>query len=76
MDIRELFGRNVLRLRVRAGLTQAALAERMGIDRSHISLMEGGDQNVTLLTLWQVAEALEAEPAELLFQENAEAASD
>jgi transcriptional regulator with XRE-family HTH domain len=68
MDIRELFGQNVLRLRVRAGLTQAALAERMGIDRSHISLMENGDQNVTLLTLWQVAEALEAEPAELLMQ--------
>lgn len=74
MDIRELFGRNVQRLRGNAGMSQAALAERMGIDRSHISLMEGGEQNVTLLTLWQVAEALEVEPAELLFQAKAASA--
>ena len=66
MDIRELFGRNVRRLRRRAGLSQAALAVRVGVDRAHISAMERGMQNVTLLTLWHVAQALSANPAELL----------
>jgi transcriptional regulator with XRE-family HTH domain len=66
MDIRVLFGRNVRRLRKRVGMSQAALAVRVGVDRAHISAMERGLQNVTLLTLWHVAEALTAEPAELL----------
>jgi transcriptional regulator with XRE-family HTH domain len=66
MDIRELFGRNVRRARRRVGLSQAALAVKVGVDRAHISLMERGLQNVTLLTLWQVSEALGVEPSKLL----------
>jgi transcriptional regulator with XRE-family HTH domain len=66
MDIRELFGRNVRRARRRMGISQAALAVKVGVDRAHISLMERGLQNVTLLTLWQVSEALSVEPSELL----------
>lgn len=66
MDIRELFGRNVRRLRRRAGISQAVLSVRVGVDRAHISAMERGQQNVTLLTLWHVAQALGAEPDELL----------
>ena len=66
MDIRELFGRNVRRARKRAGMSQAALATKVGVDRAHMSLMERGLQNVTLLTLWHVAQALDVEPAELL----------
>jgi transcriptional regulator with XRE-family HTH domain len=66
MDIREVFGRNVRRARRRIGLSQAALAVKVGVDRAHISLMERGLQNVTLLTLWQVSEALGVEPDELL----------
>lgn len=66
MDIRELFGTNVRRIRKRSGQSQAALAVKLGVDRSHVSSMERGLQNVTLLTLWQVSEALGVEPAELL----------
>ena len=47
-------------------LSQAALADRMGVDRAHISAMERGQQNVTIITLWHVAEALDVKPAELL----------
>ena len=46
------------RLRLAAGLSQEAVAERMGVDRAHVSGMERGQQNVTLLTLWQAAQAL------------------
>jgi transcriptional regulator with XRE-family HTH domain len=66
MDIRELFGTNVRKIRKRDGLSQAGLAVKLGVDRSHVSSMERGLQNVTLLTLWQVSEALGVEPAELL----------
>ena len=66
MDIREVFGANLQYCREKAGLSQAALADRMGVDRAHISAMERGQQNVTIITLWHVAEALDVKPAELL----------
>ena len=66
MDIREVFGANLQYFREKAGLSQAALADRMGVDRAHISAMERGQQNVTIITLWHVAEALDVKPADLL----------
>lgn len=69
MDIRQLFGRNLRRLRSEAGLTQATLAERMGVDRAHVSNMERGLQNVTLLTMWDAAQAIGVSPARLLQDE-------
>jgi transcriptional regulator with XRE-family HTH domain len=53
-----MVGRNVQRLRVKAGLSQAALAERMGVDRAYVSGLELGQRNPTILSLWHVAEAL------------------
>ncbi len=58
MDIRRLFGTNLRRHRLAAGLSQEAVGVRMGADRAHISSMERGAQNVTLLTLHEVAQAL------------------
>ena len=66
MDIRKIFGANARRFRLALGLSQEAVAERMGVDRAFISSMERGLQNVTLLTMWQVSQALEVRPAELL----------
>ena len=66
MDIRKVFGRNLRRCRLAAGLSQEAVAERMGVDRAHISSMERGQQNVTLLTIWQAAQALGRKPGEFL----------
>lgn len=66
MDIRVLFGSNLKRYRLEAGISQETVAERMGIDRAHVSSMERGQQNVTLLTLWHLAEALGVKPAALL----------
>ncbi|HEV7252104.1 MAG TPA: helix-turn-helix transcriptional regulator [Mesorhizobium sp.] len=58
------------RHRLAAGLSQEALAERMGVDRAHVSSMERGQQNVTLLTVWSASQALGMRPA-LLFSEDA-----
>ncbi|MGD0189099.1 MAG: helix-turn-helix transcriptional regulator, partial [Roseiarcus sp.] len=50
MDIRHVFGENFRRFRTQAGLSQEAVAVRMGVDRAHVSSMERGQQNVTLST--------------------------
>jgi transcriptional regulator with XRE-family HTH domain len=57
-DVRRLVGRNVQRLRIKAGLSQAALAERMGVDRAYVSGLELGQRNPTVVTLWHIAKAL------------------
>ncbi|TAJ95576.1 MAG: XRE family transcriptional regulator [Reyranella sp.] len=66
MDIRRIFGANVRRYRVAAGLSQEAVAVKMGVDRAYVSGMERGQQNVTLLTMWHLAEALGVRPVDLL----------
>jgi transcriptional regulator with XRE-family HTH domain len=58
MDIRKVFAANVRRYRRNAGLSQEALGAKIGADRAHISSMERGQQNVTIITLWHVSEAL------------------
>lgn len=65
MDIRKLFGANVRRYRVAAGLSQEAVAARMGVDRAYVSAIERGAQNVTLLSLWEIAQALSVRPKDL-----------
>jgi transcriptional regulator with XRE-family HTH domain len=58
-DVRRMVGRNVRRLRIAAGLSQAELAERMGVDRAYVSGLELGQRNPTVLTLWHISRALE-----------------
>ncbi|MCF3948005.1 helix-turn-helix domain-containing protein [Acidiphilium sp. AL] len=65
MDIRRLFGANLRRARLAAKLSQEAVAILMGVDRAHVSSMERGKQNVTLLTLWAVCDGLKISPASL-----------
>jgi transcriptional regulator with XRE-family HTH domain len=57
-DVRRMVGQNVKRLRIAAGLSQAALAERMGVDRAYVSGLELGQRNPTIVTLWHIAKAL------------------
>jgi transcriptional regulator with XRE-family HTH domain len=57
-DVRRMVGRNVRRLRIAAGLSQAELAERMGVDRAYVSGLELGRRNPTIVTLWHIAKAL------------------
>lgn len=66
MDIRKVFGANVRRYRLAAGLSQEAVAVRMSVDRAYVSGIERGQQNATLLTIWHAAEALGVRPVDLL----------
>lgn len=73
MDIRKLFGANVRLHREAAGISQAEVATRMGIDRAYISMIERGGQNATLLSIWEVAQALGVRPVDLLAEVSEEA---
>jgi len=67
-DIEKLFGNRIKVLRTRAGLTQEALAERMGMNPVYIGDIERGrGENPTFQTLMKLAQALEAKPWELFF---------
>lgn len=69
MDARLLVGQNVRRLRLAADLSQEAVAELMGVDRAYVSALELGKRNPTIITLWHVAEALDARLADLVDQD-------
>jgi len=65
-DVRRLVGDKVRRLRFAAGLSQAELAARMGVDRAYCEPgLEQGARNPTIITLWHVARALGAKLHEL-----------
>lgn len=66
MDMRKLVGRNALRLRIAAGLTQEQLAERTGFSQQYISKLENGGRNPTIVTLYELATALGVGPVELV----------
>ncbi|MDX2145202.1 MAG: helix-turn-helix transcriptional regulator [Rhodospirillaceae bacterium] len=58
MDMRKLVGRNVRRLREKAGLTQEQFAERSGFSQQYISGLERGSRNPTIISIYELATAL------------------
>jgi predicted transcriptional regulator len=69
MDMRKLVGRNVRKLRIAAGLTQEQYAERSGFSQQYISDLERGRRNPTVLSLFELAQPLDASPAALIREE-------
>ena len=59
MDMRKLVGRNVGRIRREKGLTQEQFAEVSGFSQQYISGLERGRRNPTVVTLYELATALE-----------------
>lgn len=58
MDMRKLVGANVARLRRERGLTQEEVAERSGFSQQYLSSLERGRRNPTIITLYELAQAL------------------
>jgi len=48
------------------GLSQEALADLAGIDRSHMGKIERGERNVSILNVIRIADALDCKPSGLL----------
>ncbi len=66
VDMRRLVGRNVARLRQARGLTQEQLAERSGFSQRYLSGLERGLRNPTVVSVYEIAQALGVSHLELL----------
>jgi transcriptional regulator with XRE-family HTH domain len=66
MDMRKLVGRNVRAARVERGMTQERLADVSGFSQQYISDLERGRRNPTIVSLYELAQALSVTPIELL----------
>lgn len=67
---REL-GKRLRAARRDAELTQAALAQRIGVSRTSVTNVEQGNQHIPIHVLYQLAGALGVSPASLLPEESA-----
>lgn len=61
-----MIGRNVRRFRVAKGLTQEELSARCDFDQRYISQVETGQRNLTVLSLYELAQALGTTPVVLI----------
>nr|WP_314528513.1 helix-turn-helix transcriptional regulator [uncultured Brevundimonas sp.] len=59
-------GAAILTRRREVALSQEALADASGIDRSHMGKIERGERNVTLLNVLKIAQALGCSASDLL----------
>lgn len=66
MDMRKLVGRNLARLRREKGLTQEELQVRSGLSQQYLSGLERGRRNPTVITLYELAQALGVSHVELV----------
>lgn len=66
MDMRRLVGRNLARLRKEKGLTQEQLEERSGFSQQYLSGLERGQRNPTIVSLYELAQALGVSHVELV----------
>lgn len=66
MDIREVFARNLRRLRQERGFSQEALAHEVGIDRTYVSSLERCIYACSIDMVDRLAVVLGVEAADLL----------
>lgn len=65
-DLLQRFGDRMRQLRVARKLSQEALADEAGLDRSYIGGVERGERNVSLSNIAKIAGALGVELGELM----------
>lgn len=66
MDMRKLVGHNFARIRREKGLTQEEVEARSGFSQQYLSGLERGQRNPTIITLYELAQALGVSHTELL----------
>lgn len=65
-DLVAVFAQNVKVRRHQLKLSQEELAERAGVHRTYIGMLERSEKNVTIYNIERIALALEVEPYQLL----------
>lgn len=66
MDIRLKLASNAKYYREQLELSQEEIGARIGADRAYISLIERGKQNMTLVRLAELADALKVNATQLI----------
>lgn len=66
VDITKRFGNRVKELRLKKKLSQAALAERLGLHSTYISQVERGVRNMALKNIEKLAKALQVKVEDLV----------
>jgi len=66
MNLETAFGKVLRGRREAASLTQTALAEQSGLHTTFVSLLERGERQPSLATLFALAKALDVEPEDLV----------
>jgi transcriptional regulator with XRE-family HTH domain len=66
MEIREVFARNLRNARHARRLSQEALADEAGIDRTYVSALERARYSATIDVVDKLAKALDIDPGALL----------
>lgn len=70
MDMRALVGRNFARLRREKNLTQEQVEERSGFSQQYLSDLERGRRNPTIVTLYELAQALGVSHVDLVLPDD------
>jgi transcriptional regulator with XRE-family HTH domain len=65
-DIQRVVAERIKKIRKKKGITQEQLAERAGLNRTHLYRLETGQQSMTLRTLKIIADALSVRVRELV----------
>jgi transcriptional regulator with XRE-family HTH domain len=63
MKLREIVARNLRQIRHAKGLSQEELADRAGINRNYVGMLESEQHGATVDMLEKLALALDVEPA-------------
>jgi transcriptional regulator with XRE-family HTH domain len=65
-NVVSVIAENVRRLRVKRSWSQEELADRCNLHRTYIGAIERGERNITVRTLFRIAEALGCDALQLL----------
>jgi transcriptional regulator with XRE-family HTH domain len=66
MNFAVAFGRTLRRLRKQRGFTQEQLGFEADLRRTFVSILELGQQQPTLTTIFKIAKVFDLQPSELL----------
>jgi len=61
-----IFGNHLREIRKSKNLSQENLAEKAGIHRTYVGMIERGEKNITILNIIKISSALEIPPYILL----------
>ena len=64
--LHKTFGRRVQEIRLKRKFSKTKLADLAGVHRSYIAVLESGESNCNVLTVFRLAKALRVTAADLL----------